>query len=157
VYRARVSAADRNRDFVWAYRTLVTRNREREGLGLPLPAGGVALFQRHGGRPILTGQGSLADRAIGDDVEIGLDESRSVFARVLIEPERPGGPEDPRLVVTNDQPRPVAFEAEFDVPGDSNFAPIRRLATRDGRPLWRVTIPANGTVTLRYRLGKDSR
>ena len=30
-----------------------------------------------------------------------------------------------------------------------------RLGRRDGVPLWAVTVPANGSATLRYRVGKN--
>ena len=39
-----------------ARRTLVTRNRTEEGLGLPLPSGGLALFATRDGRPLLIGE-----------------------------------------------------------------------------------------------------
>ena len=42
-------------------RVLVTRNRPREGLGLPLPAGKVALFGQREGRRILLGEGRIDD------------------------------------------------------------------------------------------------
>ena len=47
---------------------------------------------------------------------------------------------------------PVRYEAEFDVDEDETFRPRARLGRRDGRPLWAVTVPANGTATLRYRV-----
>lgn len=53
------------------------------------------------------------------------------------------------LVVTNDQDRPVRFEAEFYAQG--RFRPAVRLGRRDGRPLWQTTVPANGSATLRLR------
>ena len=52
----------------------------------------------------------------------------------------------------NALPEAVRYEAEFDVDEDSRFIPRERLARRDGRPLWAVTVPANGAANLRYRL-----
>lgn len=129
-----------------ARRTLVTRNLTAEGLGLPLPAGGVALFATFGGRPILLGEGSLDDLAIGEDVEIGFGEAPGVRGRLT---ELSEGRYE--LTVTNDGPVPVRYEAEFDGDGLKLKADTR-LGKRDGRPLWAVTVPANGSRTLRYRV-----
>ena len=53
------------------------------------------------------------------------------------------------LAVSNDSARPLWFEAEFN-----DFDGLRadaRLGRRDGRPLWRVLVPANGRVVLNFR------
>jgi len=129
---------------------LVTRNRTAEGLGLPLPSGSIMLFEQGAGRPILIGQGALDDRAIGEDVEIQLAEAAGVRTQVRIIRQRPAW-QDYELLVSNDQDRPIRFEAEF--PGaTAAFRPGRRLARRDGFPFWSTTVPANGTARFRYRL-----
>lgn len=145
VYRQRLSVQDREFDQA-AQVVLVTRNRTAEGLGLPLPAGGVTVFARQVGRPILMGEGTIDDLAVGEDVEIRLAEAPGVRGRVTRE-------ENGRYVlrVTNDRPVPVSYEAELFAP-DRGFVPESRLGKRNGRPLWKVTVPANGTATLRYRL-----
>jgi len=151
VYRSRLDPSSVD-EALPTSRYLVTRNRTAEGLGVTLPAGGVSLFTRAGGRRLLIGQGNVADRAIGDDVEIGLGESSGVRASVS---ERDYGDRwtDYTLTVTNDQVRPVRYEAEFALDDDERFdprsAPRQR---RDGRPLWTTTVPANGTATFRYRI-----
>lgn len=130
---------------------LVSRNRDSEGLGVPLPGGRLSLFATGPDRPILIGQGALDDRAIGEDVEIGLGETPGVTTHVVAD-QVSGRRRDYRLVVTNDRPAPVSFEAEFEGDPDSRFRPRERLSRRDGRPLWAVTVPANGAVELRYRV-----
>jgi hypothetical protein len=65
--------------------------------------------------------------------------------------ERGTADHDRVLTVTNDRAVPVRFEAEFD--NDSRaLASGTRLARRNGQPLWQVTVPANGSAILRYRL-----
>jgi hypothetical protein len=145
VFRQRLDAESYGFDRA-ATRTLVTRNRTAEGLGLPLPAGGVALFATAGGRPILIGEGSLDDLAVGEDVEIGFGEAPGVRGR-LTEIRK----DYFALTVTNDGPAPIGYEAEID-PRGRKLRADTRLAKRDGRPLWAVTVPANGNATLRYRL-----
>jgi hypothetical protein len=124
---------------------LVTRNRPAEGLGLPLPAGRLVLFGAGRERPILLGEGFVGDRAVGEDVEIRIAESTGVRARAT--KFEVGG--DWLLTVTNDQDRPVQFEADFHE-GERKVRSATGLGRRDGRPVWSVSVPANGSATLRY-------
>jgi hypothetical protein len=147
VYRSRLNAGLLSEP-VPAERLLITRNRDVEGLGLPLPGGRVVLFGTSNGRRILLGEGSLDDRAVGEDVEIGTGEAPGVTARLV----SPTKHDDYLLTVTNDHASPIRFEAELDVRDGQTLRLRGRLARRNGRPLWAVTVPANGTATLRYRL-----
>jgi hypothetical protein len=45
----------------------------------------------------------------------------------------------------------VTFEAELDE-GSGKISSSTKLARRDGRRLWAVTVPANGSRTFRYRI-----
>ena len=127
-YRQRIDPGNNGFDEP-ATRTLVTRNRTAEGLGLPLPAGGVALFASHGGRPILLGEGSLDDLAVDEDVEIRFGAAPGVRGRLI---EVSTGRYE--LTVTNDGPAAIHYEAEFAVEGKPIKADVR-LGKRDGRPL----------------------
>jgi hypothetical protein len=135
-----------------AQRLLVTRNRTEEGLGLPLPAGRLMLFDSRAGTPFLVGEAVIRDNAVGEDVEIGLGAAPGVrFAQTPL--ARTDAAADYQIVVTNDGPAPVAFEAEI-APQGSRLSAQVRLSTRDGMPLWQVTVPPNGSATLRYRLSR---
>jgi hypothetical protein len=135
-----------------AQRVLVTRNRTIEGLGLPLPAGHLMLFSEGGPRPILLGQGIVADHAVGEDVEIGLGPAAGVQTR-LTATARTKARSDYELVVTNDRAEPVRFEAEI-APGGWTIAARPGLASRNGMRLWTVSVPANGSATLRYTMSR---
>lgn len=155
--RVRVAIVFRSRIYpgrVWdawpAQRMLVTRNREAEGLGAALPAGRLVLFDDAGGRPMLVGEGSLRDRAVGQDVEIAISRPSNVHTRVELASDGEDWDEY-RLTATNDLARPVTFEGEFEA-NDQDFRPSLPLSRRDGRPLWTVSIPANGTASLTYRV-----
>ena len=149
VYRHRLSVLDRDFDQA-AQLVFVTRNRIRDGLGLPLPAGAVIVFARQGGRPILLGEGAIPDLAVGEDVELALAEAPGVRGKISREE---GGRYT--LRVTNDRAVPVRYEAELFAP-DERFHPVVSLERRNGRPLWSVTIPANGSASLVYRIsGED--
>lgn len=147
VYRSQVTADRAGADRP-ATRVLLTRNRNAEGLGLPLPAGRVALFGTRDGRPILLGEGSLGDLAIGEDVEIAFDQSPGVRTRLTeISDDRY------ELTVFNDSPLAIRHEAEL-FSGDDRVDAAVRLERRNGRPLWAATIPANGSRTLRYSVSR---
>ena len=132
VYRSRLAAAAPFEPAP-AGRFLVTRNRTAEGLGLPLPGGRVALFGNAGGRRILLGEGALDDRAIGEDVEIGIGQAPGVTVALT----SPTKHDDYLLTVTNDQAAPIRFEAELELPGGRTLhrraASAAATAGRSGR------------------------
>ena len=143
VYRSRLSAG--NAEDGVATRTLVTRNRVADGLGIALPAGGVVLFANRGAEPILIGGGSLDDKAVGEDVAIavgnapGVQVSQVVLDRGMVE-----------LTVSNESPTLIRYEATIFA-NNRKLESRTRLGRRDGAPLWVVTVPANDRATLRYR------
>ncbi len=124
--------------------TLRARNRTADGLGLPLPAGKVAVYQPGSDRPLLLGEGGLDDKAVGEELEIDLATATGVVARGA---SAEGGHQT--LTLTNDNPYPVAFEAKL---GDRNLSGFtQKVRRKDGAWLWAVTLPANGGATLAYR------
>ncbi len=132
------------------------QNKPAAGLGEPLPAGHAVVFAANGPRPILLGEGSTADKAVGEQVELKLGAPPNVTA--AIEDIEDDGDRRTRgryrLTVTNANAWSVAYEARID-PGDVDYKvknPSRKLATKDGKPFWSVTVPANGTVTLDYTI-----
>ena len=130
-------------------RLLITRNRKTEGLGLPLPAGRVALFGRSHGRRILIGEGEVDDHAVGEKLEIpiatatGVIAKQTTYRRLRSENYAPGYD----LVLTNDMAYPQTVEVELPL---DRHPVSRKLVKRDGWLLWRTTVPANGTARLRW-------
>jgi hypothetical protein len=124
--------------------TLRLQNLEGEGLGVPLPAGRVAVFQAAGERPLLLGESDLADRAVGEEVELTLGESSDVRYAVVAHPpaaRRQGY----TVTVTNALAEPQRFELPIPFRGLTADQP---LGERKGVPTWSVTVPANGRATL---------
>lgn len=135
---------------------LRARNTAAAGLGEPLPAGQAVVFAAGGARPVLLGQGSTADKAVGEQVEIKLGAPPNVTTRIV--PMKLAVPEPRvrrfRVTVTNANAWPIAYEARID-PGGNDYRlenASRRLTAKDGQPFWSVTVPANGTVTLDYAI-----
>jgi hypothetical protein len=100
------------------------------------------------------GEGSVDDKAIGEDVEIELGEAPGVFVRTTRTKVNGKDGGDYVLTVTNDQARPVRFDGEFQNT-NGKVSPGAKLGRRNGRPMWTVTVPANGSASLRYRYQED--
>ena len=129
---------------------LLTRNRPEEQLGVALPGGRVQLFREEAGRALLIGQGEVRDHAVGEEVEIEIGEAPGVISRVTAAPG--GRRREYLLTVTNDQSYPVRFEATFrTLPGNIRARDVE-LGRRNGLPAWAISVPANGSASLRYRL-----
>lgn len=126
-------------------RVLVTRNRASEGLGLPLPAGKVAIFGTKDGRRILLGEGRIDDRAVGEKIEIPVAAATGVWAKQTAYASNDG--DGYLLTLTNDHAQAQAVEIELQPYTSAHGA---KLVKRDGWMVWRVTVPANGRSELRY-------
>jgi hypothetical protein len=132
---------------------LTARNRAEDGLGLPLPAGSLAVFGARDGRPVLLGEGTVYDHAVGQDVEIELGEAPGITSQIALLGEDRRWRRY-RLTATNDRNVPIAYQATFY--GDpENIRFPERLGRRGGWPFWTATIPANSSVTLDYRVKRE--
>jgi hypothetical protein len=123
---------------------LRAENRTSAGLGLPLPAGSVALFAARGDQPVLLGESALQDRAIGDEIELRPGNSSEVRYTVAGQPGS-GRRATYRVAVTNALATPVTFELPIPYRDAKAGAP---LVSHKGVPTWRVIVPANGTASL---------
>jgi hypothetical protein len=147
-YRGRVSGDGSQGGVMLMLRAL---NRTEKGLGLPLPAGRIALFQPAGGRPMLLGESSLEDHAVGEKVEIEVREAENLSFEA--DSEKTGrDTEKVTLTVTNPLPEPILFEAEIRQREAERLSGFGRGVVRDeGKWIWRVRVPANATRKTSYR------
>jgi hypothetical protein len=155
-----------------AHMLLRTKNDRAHGLGLPLPSGRVAVFAANGSTPLLENEAELRDLAVDEDVEIDMGsradvqvqattESRSIdAARAKVVPLLPGVlsvrsvpvQEVRRVEVSNALPRPIQFELRLQLyDTEEIFRADHPVRTKNGRPLFEFTVPANGRVTVRYQ------
>lgn len=127
---------------------LRTENRERKGLGLPLPGGSVALFEKAGGAPLLIYESQLDDRAIGEDVELQAGASSDVRYRIVARPPAEGlRPFAIRVTNARDKPQRFEFMIPYPVVSASE-----KLVEQKGSRMWRVTVPADGEAKLDFAL-----
>ncbi|MFZ5727079.1 MAG: DUF4139 domain-containing protein [Pseudomonadota bacterium] len=155
IYRMRTGLGDEGRamtpDIV-----LRMQNREADGLGVPLPSGQAAVFERVGDRELLVGEGAMRDHAVGEKVDLVIGTSDQV--RIDVENYGPpkNGKHDYRVTVSNANPRPADVEIGFLVDDHEGLdSRIRKLPRSDGLLTWTVRVPANGSKTFDYRVKAD--
>ncbi len=158
-------------DSVPAHRLLRTKNTAANHLGLPLPSGSVAVFGAVQGLRLLENESDLRDIAVDEEVEINMGESPDVQVTATKEkvsvdaaqgmlPLVPGGslrsvkigPAN-RVAISNARPSDVQFELRLQLEAGARVVRAdHRLGTKNGRPIFRLHVPAHETVTVRYQI-----
>jgi hypothetical protein len=138
------------------------RNEEEGGLGLPLPGGGVNLFEAQTGQTLFTGQAKFEDKGVGLPFELYFGEAMDLTVEQDTgEAVQSGGLKRVPVTVTirNDKPQQIEIEVR---PGEAAYrgfrivrSSARHLITESGFPAWRLRIPAGGTTTLTYTIEYD--
>jgi hypothetical protein len=151
IYRAQY-ANDRGNDLDTVDQLFRIKNSKVNGLGEPLPAGNVALFQEAGGARMLVGEASIADKAVDEDVDLRFGGASNVTSEQRTQARGKGWTEE-RLTIRNANPVPIRFEAEFPAAdADKAFSKFSgKMIARQGKLVWTVTVPANGTSKLDWR------
>lgn len=148
IYRVDFDNGDSHDDVTRLYRL---QNRKADGLGEPLPAGQVALFQTGRFGRQLVGESSADDKAVDEEVEWELGEASNVTAESEEQDDEGPNWERQRLTVRNANPFPIRFEARFRNGEDNRYDKFSdRLADVKGRKVWALTIPANATRVLDF-------
>ncbi|HEY1562237.1 MAG TPA: hypothetical protein VGF71_15330 [Caulobacteraceae bacterium] len=150
---------------------LRTRNDKANHLGLPLPAGHLELFDHAGNEELLAGQADVRDTAEGEDVELKVGLAPDVQVRQTRLAYRAGEPEltflTPELLlalhkgrvveeaeITNAGAAPAPFELRLQTWNALHVSDADQpMGMKDGRPIFRLTVPANGRVKVRYAVG----
>lgn len=121
-------------------------NNQRNGAGLPLPSGKIAIFTTVGKESLLLAEAPLADRAIGETVEIGAGQN----AQLRASQGRGSDGSRRRLVVSN--AGATAAPVEIELSDGQPIGPSHRLQRRNGQWVWKVLVPADGTAQLDYAI-----
>lgn len=143
-------------DYTHARINVRLHNRKADGLGLALPAGRVSVVQPMGAAAIPVGEGHIDDKAEGEEMTIDVADSPQVHV-VSTRKNVAKGITSVTATVSNANRWPVRFEGRLQVADGvrvaATSAPVPR---KDGQPLWAVTVPAQGTARLTYRLYQAS-
>ncbi|HXC10522.1 MAG TPA: hypothetical protein VNV61_16435 [Steroidobacteraceae bacterium] len=148
-------AADESASSAPAHLLLRTVNTMANHLGLPLPSGHIAVFVMSSGEKLLLHESDIQDRAVDEEVEIDLGDSPDV--QVTVEKTAASGPARTQLRavradITNARPADIDFELRLQMRAGGRIVHADHpVETKNGRPLFRLTIPANGSVTVRYQ------
>jgi hypothetical protein len=159
IYTASVWARGTDDDPQPAAILLRMKNLAERGLGLPLPQGGVAVFEAEGGRPMLVGEGSVPDTAVGQELEVTIGESPEVQ---VVHRLADGVDEDDidwdkphrfEVEISNAGPNAVEVETYLRVTAAQEIVrPSRKLRIRNGRRMWLAKVGPNGRAVLAYTL-----
>ena len=139
-------------------------NRKAAGLGLPLPAGVVRVYQRDsaGGAQFVgedridhTPENETARIKLGDAFDVTARRTQTDFKVLTVDTDqRPQFESAWRLDLKNARKTPVTVTVDEPIPGDWDMLesshPHKKAAAHTAR--WRVTVPAGGGQTLTYRV-----
>jgi len=157
-----------NNELTPAQSVLRFTNTAANHLGLPLPSGHAALFQTAGGRTGYVGEADLRDTAEGEpfDLDIGKAADLEVRqTRLSFDASAPPrhditselavawtvGTLLEHVAVTNASGHAVNFELRLRTYGRLRVvASTLPVGMKDGRPIFRIALPANGSVSLDY-------
>lgn len=171
VYGADVEVDEDDPAATPAHRLLRTKNTAANHLGLPLPSGSVAVFSAAGGQRLLEHESNLRDIAVDEEFEINMGESPDVQVtanreKVSIDPAQGLLPLVPgvslrsaklsaanRVAISNARASGIEFELRLRLEAGARVVRAdHALSTKNGRPLFRLKVPANNTVTIRYQI-----
>lgn len=154
-YGMTVGIDDTTEDSRPLYQFLRMQNKAKDGLGLPLPAGGVVVMQAQGDADMLLGQSLMLNRAVGEKFEVDAGHSDQVRLEQT-ELSSDSKLRRFRITLTNalDHPAPV----EITLSGLENYGSVKasaKLTPKGADRLWVLTVPANSTASLEYSLKQN--
>ena len=154
---------------------LRTRNDAAHHLGLPLPSGRVAVMQGEPGGELLIGQPETRDLAEGEEVEWRLGAASDVQVSQPCERREVDALQAPfttlipnllnarqapvsgteRVDLSNAASTAAVFELRVSLPAGSKITRAdRSMAMKDGRPIFRLSLPPRSVETFRYDYGR---
>ena len=149
VYGAELTSAERSGPRP-ASRWLRAKNDDTHHLGVPLPSGTVAVFAPHGSERLLVSEAGVRDLALDEELEIDTGTAANVQINLTQDLE------SHRVDITNARPQAVQFELKLRLDDGVRVENADRpMTTKNGRPLFRLTIPARSAVTLHYQTTKS--
>jgi hypothetical protein len=152
VYGADLEQQQDSERWFAAYRLLRTKNTTANHLGLPLPSGSVAVYRGRGDDKQLESESSLRDLAVGQDVEIKMGMSADVQVEKVVETTNVDAAHThaaTRVTISNPRNGAIRFELRL-AQGSRVLRADHPLSSKDGRPIFHLSIPAQGAATVRF-------
>lgn len=163
LHRTLINAVDEE-EWVPFEVVLRTHNKEKVGLGIPLPMGTVRIYEWADDRPHYVGQDGINNISVDQEVELVVGDSPDVW----LSQKSTSGFEDGKgrerrridMEVRIYNARPFPIEAEVPIiaqAGEKLSRTSARLTERKGRKTWRVIVPSEGEAVLTYRVTRKRR
>jgi hypothetical protein len=132
---------------------LRTKNTDANHLGLPMPSGRVAVFLQQGGERLLAHESDVHDLAIDEEVEIGMGDAPDVQVTATQDGDSYRDADAYRVDIANARPEAIQFELTLNFNDDSVHVrkADRPMGTKNGHPIFRLSVAANSTATIRYQ------
>jgi hypothetical protein len=172
LYGAELAAGEESQS-IPLRRFIRTRNDSAHHLGVPLPSGHIASFQAVDATALLLAEKPVRDTTLNEEVELELGGSADVRLTATTEsrgrvdlPDEPELPVLPgislkrfaklsavsRIDITNAKDVPVVVEVALGLYDDQRVVKATVIPkSRNGRPTFTVTVPANGSLALTYQ------
>jgi hypothetical protein len=138
---------------------LMLKNDKQGGLGVPLPAGGTALYAERAGGRLLLGLKTITDRTVGETVRLAAGGSSQVtLTQANAAPREPssvapttGRGREAILTATNGSPFAVSLDIPIGAAGQKIDAEDQDVNRTDGILTWSPQLLSGGHAELRYR------
>jgi hypothetical protein len=161
-YRFEYSIHDLRYRESWTPESVIAfENRKTSGLGEPLPAGQVRVFDADGDHEVFLGEATMFDKPVNLPVELGVSMALDLGVEIDATPAKREELLEVNLLERTDvevrafnaKSVPVNLEFRQNIDGDPVLTNSTDLFRRkDGNFVWRLRMPANGTRLLNYRL-----
>jgi hypothetical protein len=156
---------------------LRTRNDTAHHLGLPLPSGQVSAFFTHDAEPLLVNEGPLNDTALDQEVEINLGRPSDIQVATVTRSRTfdPSSIKELPLIpgvvhlrsasvnlvrqidITNARNSPATVEIGLNLSAGERLVRADHVPTsHNGRPTFRLTVPAEEGAHIRYQTEQTS-
>jgi hypothetical protein len=133
-----------------AEKLLRASNDVAHHLGLPLPSGQVTVFSERDGARLLVQETGMRDLAVDEELEIDLGSSADVEVKAVKEHE------NNRVEVSNARSSDIQFELRLRLTVGARIVRADHpLASKNGRPMFRFTVPARTTASVRWEAVRE--
>ncbi|QSB43694.1 hypothetical protein IDJ81_09965 [Tsuneonella flava] len=153
IYRGDCTPDDATGDSVPLEMRVEADNEEKNGLGVPMPMGGITVFEPTGEGTLLLGEDSLRDYAKGEEVAFSLGESGQIRMQCAVSKSKVGnkGETSQMLAVFTNANRD-AVKVRLDLGGAGEWTVKRgtKARVKNGRQIYEFTVPGGGQVERKW-------